>query len=85
LWDKYEYHDIITKITRLSTNQFPASNQNQFLLKKSINHAKLASSSSKQEFKKHLLETLSQLSDADEEDESVLPGYCQDPYADIEL
>jgi hypothetical protein len=32
-----------------------------------------------------LLETLSQLSDNEEEDESVLPGYSQDLYADTEL
>jgi hydroxyethylthiazole kinase-like sugar kinase family protein len=69
----------------LSTNQFLASNQNQFILNKSIDQAKLASSSSKQEFKKHLLETLSQLSDDDDEEESVLPRYSQYPYADIEL
>jgi hypothetical protein len=51
----------------------------QFLLKKSINQAKLVSFSSKQEFRKHLLETLSQLSDDEEEDESMLPGYFHDP------
>jgi len=34
-WDKYEYN--ITKITGLPTNQFIASNQNKFFLKKSIN------------------------------------------------
>jgi hypothetical protein len=82
-WDIYTYDDIITKASKLCTNQFLASNQ--FLLKKSINQAKLASSSSKQEFIKHLLETLSQLSDDEEEDESILPRYSQDPYVDIEL
>lgn len=58
-----------------------------FKKKKNINQAKIASSNSKQEFKKHLLETLSQLSDDEDEDkgESVLPGYSQDPYDDIEL
>jgi len=79
-WDKYDYDDIITKIMGLSRNQ--STDQNQFLLKKSINQAKLASSSSKQEFRKHLLETLSQLSDDEDEDEPVLAGYSQDPYAD---
>jgi hypothetical protein len=49
-WDKFTYDDIITKITKLCTDQFLASNQ--FLVKKSINQAKLASSSSKHEFKK---------------------------------
>jgi hypothetical protein len=29
-----------------------------------------------------MLETLSQLSDDKDENESVLPGYAQDPYAD---
>jgi hypothetical protein len=53
-------------------------------VKKNINQAKLASSSSKHEFKKHLLETLSQLSDDENEneDEPVLAGYAQDPYED---
>jgi hypothetical protein len=32
--------------------------------------------------KKHLLETLSQLSDDENEDESVLLEYAQDPYVD---
>jgi len=32
-----------------------------------------------------LLETLSQLSDDEDEDEPVLAGYSQDPYADLEL
>jgi len=31
---------------------------------------------------KNLLETLSQLSDDEDEDEPVLAGYSQDPYAD---
>jgi hypothetical protein len=84
-WDKYYYDDIITKIIGLSTNQSSVSNQNQFLLKKSIIQAKLASSSSKQELKKYLLETLSQLSDDEDEDEPVLAGYSQDPYANLEL
>jgi hypothetical protein len=79
-WDKYDNDDIITKIIGLSKNQ--STDQNQFLLKKSINQAKLASSSSKQEFRKHLLETLSQLSDDEDKDEPVLAGYSQDPYAD---
>jgi len=79
-WDRYTYDDIITKINKLCTDKFLASNQ--FLVKKSINQAKLASSSSKHVFKKHLLETLSQLSDDEDEDESVLPEYAQDPYAD---
>jgi len=81
-WDKYTYDNIITKINKLCTEQFLASNQ--FLVKKNINQAKLASSSSKHEFKKHLLETLSQLSDDEDEnkDEPVLAGYAQDPYAD---
>jgi hypothetical protein len=79
-WDKYDYNDIITKITKLCMDQFLASNQ--FLVKKGINQAKLASSSSKHEFKKHMLETLSQLSDDEDEDEPVLPRYSQDPYAD---
>jgi hypothetical protein len=37
--------------------------------------------------KKHLLETLSQLSDDEDEneDEPVLAGYAQDPYADLAL
>lgn len=91
-WDRYTYDDIITKINKLCTDQFLASNQ--FLIKKSINHAKLAPSSSKHEFKKHLLETLSQLSDDEDEneDEPILAGYSQDPcadsqdpYADLEL
>jgi len=78
----YIYDDIITKINKLCTEQFLASNQ--FLVKKNINQAKLASSSSKHEFKKHLLETLSQLSDDENknEDEPVLAGYAQDPYKD---
>jgi len=32
-----------------------------------------------------LLETLSQLSDDEDEDEPVLAGYSQDPYANLEL
>jgi hypothetical protein len=81
-WDRYTYDNIITKINKLCTEQFLASNQ--FLVKKNINQAKLASSSSKHEFKKHLLETLSQLSDDENEneDEPVLAGYAQDPYED---
>jgi DNA primase len=84
-WDKYTYDYIITKINKLCTEQFLASNQ--FLVKKNINQAKLVSSSSKHEFKKHLLETLSQLSDDEDEneDEPVLAGYAQDPYADLAL
>jgi DNA primase len=82
-WDRYTYDDIITKINKLCTEQFLASNQ--FLVKKNINQAKLASSSSKHEFKKHMLETLSQLSDDEDEDESVLPRYAQDPYVDSQI
>lgn len=69
-------------LQKSSKNQSSVSNQNQFLLKKSINQAKLASSSSKQEFRKCLLETLSQLSDNEDDDEPVLAGYSQNPYAD---
>jgi hypothetical protein len=50
---------------------------------KKKHQAKLTFFSLKQEFKKYLLETMSQLPDDEEEDESVLPGYSQDPYADI--
>jgi hypothetical protein len=32
-----------------------------------------------------MLETLSQLSDDEDEDESVLPRYAQDPYVDSQI
>jgi hypothetical protein len=82
-WDRYTYDDIIKKVTKLCTNHILASNQ--FLLKKNINQAKIGSPNSKQEFRKHLLKMLSQLSDYEDEGKSVLLGYSHDPYDDIEL
>lgn len=85
-WDIFTYQPIMTKVTESCTDQLIASNH--FLLKKSFNQGKIASSGSKQEFRKHLLETLSQLPNDEQEDEPahlVLPGYSQGPYDDIEL